>query len=385
MIGKYYPPFCGGIEFVSKNLAEHLAKTSDVDVIVSAHDEGSGSETINGVFVRRLWTPLTLFSQPISPGMFGALRLDGYDVILLHAPNPYAAVVLAARLAFQRHRGELAIVHHMDIQGRRLLRRLHAPFYRGLVRQAKWVAVTSTKNFEVSEDLGPDAPVVTLPVSIDPADYRISSRDRLAASNWRRARYGDAPLVGFVGRHARYKGLDVLVRAIARLEGVQAVVAGTGAYTDSAKALARKLGVDDRIDFIGEVSDGGKLRLFASIDVFAFPSTEKTEAFGVTLLEAMVIGSPVVASNLPTGVTDVAVADKTALLCTPGDEVSLARQIERLLGDKRLCDRLRSNARKHVLSRFTDQVVMTQLDDLISRALATPSHNRQRKAGSHGQ
>lgn len=175
--------------------------------------------------------------------------------------------------------------------------------------------------------------------------------------------------LGFVGRHARYKGLDVLVRALAQTPGVHTFIAGDGPYRAVAQGLASTLGVADRAHFLGEVAEPEKLRLFAASDVFVLPSTEITEAFGIAQLEAMAAGLPVIASDLPTGVTDVTVDGVSGLLCAPGDPASLSAAIRRLASDDRLRQKLAVGAQMHVRERFDEEVVLARSIDALEAAL----------------
>lgn len=370
VISKYYYPFDGGIEHVARLFARELARRHEVTVIASAHDGRFGPDAHEGVAIRRLRTPLRLMSQPLSLGLPAALRLRDVDLVQLHVPNPFAVCVLWVAIRLQGYRGRLVLSHHMDITGREIVRRALAPFYTALARRADWVSVTSRKNFEISRDLPRDCRVATLPLCIDTDDYVLDDAGRAEALAWRRANFGEAPLVGFLGRHARYKGLDVLVRAIASMPGVVAVIAGDGPYRASAMELAQTLGVADRIHFPGLVPHAEKLRLLAAIDVLAFPSTETTEGFGVTQLEAMVMGAVVVAGDLPTGVTDVAVDERTALLVRPGDAGHLAVQIGRVLAEPELAARLRADARRHVEENFSQTAVLAELNRLVDGVLA---------------
>lgn len=369
VIGKYYAPFNGGIELVTRQYAERLAQRFDVDVLVSAHDRESGIVEIDGVRVIRVATQMTLFSQPLSLGMLTRIRPGDYAAVQFHAPNPFVSSILWAKMTLQGFRTPVMIFHHMEISGRRLLRRLLTPAYRHLARKAAWVSVTSPRNYALSQDLPRDARVVTLPLFVDRADYPDDAAFRAAATDWRRQNYGEAPLVGFIGRHAYYKGLDVLVRALAKLPNARAVIAGDGPFRAPTMALACELGIADRIDFPGEISHGDKCRLLAAIDVFAFPSTGQTEAFGLSQLEAMLLGAVVVASDLPTGVTDVSVDEETALLARPGDAEHLAAQIDRALSDTALRTRLRANAVRHVERHFSRERVLADLERLTSAAI----------------
>lgn len=369
VVGKYYPPCRGGIEVNTRDVAEFLARAHDVTVLASAHEGPSSAESLNGVAVRRYATPAVIKGQPISPGLVGGILASRADVYHLHAPNFVAAAALTARLLLGRRRPKLVITHHADVQGRRILRSLALPFYRSLARRAACVMVTSAKNAAGSADLPPDIVVRTVPLGIDLAAYSLPEAERAEARSWRGSWAGAAPLVSFVGRHARYKGLDVLVRAVAAMPGVHAVLAGDGPFREPAQRLARELGIADRVHFPGALDHAEKLRLLAASDVFAFPSTDRTEAFGIAQLEAMALGVPVVATDLPTGVTDVAVHGRTALVVPPNDPDALARALARLLADHDLAARLAGNAREALLSRFRSDLTVVQAAAIIEEAL----------------
>ena len=95
-VGKYYPPYMGGIETHLQALSRELAKTVDLRVIVSNGGRQSVSEVLEGVRLLRVSTPLTLFSTPLSPAMVGAIRQSAADVIHIHLPNPVAVLAYLA-------------------------------------------------------------------------------------------------------------------------------------------------------------------------------------------------------------------------------------------------------------------------------------------------
>lgn len=369
IIGKYYKPFSGGIEHVTEQQAEYIAKKHVVDVIVSAHDRSFGDENISGVNVIRLKRNILFKSQPICFSVLWRLNLKRYDIVHFHGPNPFFATVLFLKIIFSRYRGKLVVTHHADVYGRKLLKAVTAPFYKALMKRAFWVSVTSAKNAEISTDIPRLAKIVVLPLCIDAREYEMSAEEKERAEVWRTSLFGEKPLVGFVGRHARYKGIDVLLRAISRIEGISAVIAGDGPYSETLKTQAAELGISDRVLFVGAVSEEKKKEILKAIDVFVFPSTETSEAFGIGQLEAMYIGAVVVASNLPTGVTDVSVDNETAILARPGDEVDLARKIDLALRDAELRQKIRAGASRHIREYFDKSVVLDRYTGLIEWAL----------------
>jgi phosphatidylinositol alpha-mannosyltransferase len=137
----------------------------------------------------------------------------------------------------------------------------------------------------------------------------------------------DGPTILFIGRHEPRKGLAVLIDALARLPAdVHLWVASEGPET----ARLRHLTCDDeRVEWLGTISDREKIRRVRSADVLCAPSLHG-ESFGVILLEGMAAGTPVVASDL-VGYRNVARPDEDALLTPPGDPVALAAALTVIL------------------------------------------------------
>jgi rhamnosyl/mannosyltransferase len=159
------------------------------------------------------------------------------------------------------------------------------------------------------------------------------------------------------------------VKALAMTPGVHALIGGDGPYRAPSEALARSLGVAERTHFLGEISEAEKLRLFAASDAFVMPSTEITEAFGIAQLEAMAAGLPVIASDLPTGVTDVTVHGVSGLLCAPGDPAALSAAMRRLADHPALRDQLAAGAQAHVRQRFEEEIVLARAVETLEAAL----------------
>jgi len=147
----------------------------------------------------------------------------------------------------------------------------------------------------------------------------------------------EAPTIFFCGRHEERKGLAVLLEAFAQLPPAARLwIAGDG--PDSAALRARWSG-DDRISWLGRISDTEKWGRLRGATVFCAPSLHG-ESFGVVLIEAMAAGTPVVASALD-GYRNVATDGADALLVPPGDVEALADALRRALTDRGLAQRLR--------------------------------------------
>lgn len=165
-----------------------------------------------------------------------------------------------------------------------------------------------------------------------------------------------APLViGNIGRLVPEKGLKHLVEAIGILHGkgiaVRLILAGTGQEEERLRQQVQGLGLEQVVAFAGWAGD--KDAFFSSIDVFCLPSLE--ESFGIVLLEAMVRGVPVIASNAP-GPSEIISAGRDGLLVPRGDARAIADAIEALLRRPELAQKLAEGAWKRVQDFSADNV-----------------------------
>ena len=160
------------------------------------------------------------------------------------------------------------------------------------------------------------------------------------------------PILLFVGRLVRYKGLDVLLRALPGLDA-RLVIVGDGPLRGALEAMVRELRIGDRVHLAGELADEDRLAWLHACAALVLPSTTRQEAFGMAQLEAMLCGRPVVSTDLPTGVPWVNVHGETGVVVPPGDVASLRGALERLVADSDLRQALGAAARQRVLKMFT--------------------------------
>ena len=152
------------------------------------------------------------------------------------------------------------------------------------------------------------------------------------------------PLFAYLGRLKRYKGVDAVIRAFARLSRPDAVleIAGKGDHEPALRRLAASLDLGGRVRFLGFVSEAEKLALLRRAWALALASPK--EGWGITNLEAAACGTPVVASDSP-GIRESVRHGETGLLVPHGDEAALAAGMERLAGDAALVEEFGRNGR----------------------------------------
>jgi glycosyltransferase involved in cell wall biosynthesis len=157
----------------------------------------------------------------------------------------------------------------------------------------------------------------------------------------------DGPVIGSVGRLSSEKGHDVLLRALAALPGVTAVLVGDGPDRSSLEALARELGVSDRLIMPGWREDPRPW--LPTFDVFAMPS--RLEALGLAMIEAMLASRPVVASSVG-GIPEVVSDGETGLLVPPDDPEALAGALRLMLGDEARRESMGTLGRSVAMEKF---------------------------------
>ncbi len=156
------------------------------------------------------------------------------------------------------------------------------------------------------------------------------------------------PLLVTVGHLVARKRHADVIRALARLPGVRYLVVGDGPERPALDALARALGVADRVELAGQLAPAEALRRARAGWLFVMPST--AEAFGVAYIEAMAAGIPAIGAAGEPGPAEIGPGVE---LVPPGDPAALAASIARLLGDPDALAALGRAARANVLERFT--------------------------------
>jgi rhamnosyl/mannosyltransferase len=188
------------------------------------------------------------------------------------------------------------------------------------------------------------------------------------AASWR-ARYGNRPLLLFVGRLRHYKGVNVLIEAMQQLPEATALIVGIGPLAADLQQQAQAAGLLDRVQFLGEQPDAALVALYHAADVFVLPSTNRAETFGIVQLEAMACGRPCVCTELGTGTSYVNQHGVTGLVVPPNDPAALAAAVRQLLADEPLRRRLGEAGRRRAQSEFSIDAMLDRTLDFYGEAL----------------
>jgi glycosyltransferase involved in cell wall biosynthesis len=165
----------------------------------------------------------------------------------------------------------------------------------------------------------------------------------------------------FAGRLTVQKDLPVLLRAVAAVDDVSLLVAGDGPERAGAEALARQLGVDGRVRFLGAQPRATVMELFTAGDAAVMSS--RWENFPHTVVEALAAGAPVLTTDVG-GVREAVRDGESGLLVPSGDPAALAAAVRRYLGDPDLQAVLRAGALR-VAGEYAADVVFGRLEQIL--------------------
>lgn len=330
---KWYNPVVGGIETVAEAITGAVNGFADMSILVcSEHKDRERGLTLDGTEIYRAKTFGKLFSMPLSKEYIKAFKrmAKNADIIQLHAPFPLSD--LALFLSGRAKKAKIAVWWHSDVVKQKKLMLFYKPLMKWTLRRTDKIFVASEAIIEQSKHLGAFRDKIeVIPFGISIENYERGERTPVLTE---RLNVKDSVKLLFVGRLVSYKGVDVLINALARTSGAELFIIGSGDLEGELKKQTAELGLNERVHFLGSVETDELKSAFADCDIFVLPSVTRAECFGLVQLEAMVYGKPVINTALPTAVPEVSLDGKTGLTVEPGDADALAEAINKLIDDK---------------------------------------------------
>ena len=338
----YYTPHISGLTVYARRVLQRLAgRGHEVTVLTSRYSSAlPAREVIDGVTVVRSPVLLSVSKGALMPGfMLDAARLiPKHDLVYLHLPQFEAGgVALLAKQCAGPSSLPTSVTSNC-------LPGLPRVLFTSIMRLSHYIAGKCSDRIVVTSPaygerarlprhfhqkvLSVHPPIELAAPSVDGSAFR------------RQHNLGEGPLVGFVGRFAEEKGISYLVDSVplvlreipdARfvLAGPTATVLGERVHEQLGPRIAA---FGSTIVHLGLIADDELAAFYHAIDVLVLPSTNSTESFGMTQAEAMLAGTPVVASDMP-GVREAVRLTGMGLLVPPSNAQALARAIVAVLGE----------------------------------------------------
>lgn len=307
---------------------------------------------------RVLWSTARQLRQVVQKRNPDILHTHGMDADLIGA--------LALRRCRARHVSHLHVTPPLGRQEswkagvrKRLFRYLTR-------REHTWfIAVSEAVRRQMAEYYGlPLERIVTVRNGVNPDEFAGEKPSSVTRS-------GGSLVIGAAGRLEQLKGFQHLIEAAAQLREqsieCEVRIAGSGRTQIDLERQATSLGMSERVRFVGQLRDMPSF--YRNVDVFVLPSL--SEGSPLTVLEAMAMGVPVIATRLA-GAPEVIDDGVNGLLVPPGDAGALARALLWLAKDGELCQRIARAGRTLVRRRFTVDRLAAEVSRVYERVLAQP-------------
>jgi len=270
------------------------------------------------------------------------------DVVQIHYPWPFGDLL---RLMLPSNK-PCVLTYHSDIVRQRWLGMLYAPLMHYTLRKVDAVVAGSPDYAQTSTVLAQPniaAKLQVIPYGI--SDQRPAYDEAAGSSIRQRLGLADQPYFLALGVFRYYKGFHSLVQAAVAVKA-KIVLAGSGPENERLRAQAAALGADNVI-FTGQVSDAEKWALLAGCRAFVLPSHLRSEAFGMVLVEAAMMGRPMICCSIGTGTSFINQHNLTGFVVPPETPEALSAAMNQLLQDDALTQKMGLAARERYETVFS--------------------------------
>ena len=362
-----YPPYRGGMGNVVANYVSELSKNGNEMMVLTPEYRFHDPYPVDGI-VFRVKPFFTFRNSAFVPKMYSFLKKA--EIIHLHYPF-FGGAEIVAWYKYKHPKKPLVITYHMDNVGSGVMG-IFFRFYKKLImplilRQADQIIVSSN-DYGQNSDLSPfyhKLKISELPFGVS-GDYS-SIAAKAPHTSFRLL------FVASLDKAHYFKGLDNLIEALYLLVNekkqqlsdisLELVIVGDGDMKNHYLQKVKNKGLTDFVRFRGRISNYELIKEYREADVTLLPSIDRSEAFGLVLIESMACGTPVIASDLP-GVRSVVDDKENGLLVNPADIADLALAIQTLASDKDMHDLMKKNAQEKVEEKYRWPKIIEKLEKI---------------------
>ncbi len=372
----YFYPKSGGLEsYAYFSCMSLLSEGVDVRVITSQNDRTQPQEVkIGNLRVNRLPILAKVSNTPINPKWFISLYkfFISYrpDIVITNTPVPFMSDVSGA---ICRILGiPYVVVYHgggftsNNFALKTIMWFYENTFERILLSLASHIVVLN--EYVKLNKLNSFAHKIT----VIPPGLTITNSEETSPSPANSFRL---LFVGNLDKANSYKGLGTFLSALRQLvnnqQPVKAIIVGGGDSLSDYKKMAKKLKLDNYVEFLGSIPLDKLPKVYSRSDILVFPSLSDVESLGLVLLEAMSFGLPIVASKVG-GVPFIMTNNRNGILFEPGDDVALAAAVSKIVEDKKLFKSFSQNnlndSKQYSWEKHTDSLLRLLESSVILRA-----------------
>lgn len=347
----YFPETQGGLEEAIRQIATYTTGEGVENWIYTVADINE-SDVIEfpEATVKRFPLSFDIASTPFSIRF--ALNfieiVKSADILHFHFPWPFAELLFILPWCIKK---PTIVTYHSDIVKQKYLKQIYQPFLNRFLVKIDVIVPTSENYLNSSLDLSRfREKCVPIPLFLGNARFSSSKKEH---EDHIRQKYGDDFFL-FVGVLRYYKGLQYLIPAMKDVSN-NLVIVGKGPEFGKLKMLVQELGLSN-VFFTGYVEDEQLQTFYQLARAVVFPSCERSEAFGMTILEALMMGKPVISTELGTGTSYANINKLTGLVIEPKNVGSIHKALNKLCNDD-LVKTFSSNAKNRYVVHFSSNVV----------------------------
>lgn len=337
----------GGVEMFIRHLTHATCRQGCQNVVLSLSPEGASSK--EGPDYRLVYAKenFNLASMGVSLSSFKVFHelSKSADLIHYHFPWPFMDMVHFATFV----KKPTVVTYHSDIVRQKVLKHFYTPLQNAFLNSVDAIVATSPNYIKSSPVLAkyPDKTSM-IPIGLEEHLYLPAQPEKVTELKTQWGRF-----FLFVGVLRYYKGLEFLLKAVEG-QGWPLLIVGAGPLEQELMKMAAERNLHN-VHFIGQVTEQEKVNLLTACYAVAFPSHLRSEAFGISLLEAAMIGKPMVCSEIGTGTSFINQHEVSGLVVPPADPLAMRLAMARLWDSPELAARFGLAARERYLEVFTSR------------------------------
>lgn len=372
-----FPPYQGGMGNVVCNFSQKLTELGH-EVTVFTIDKKGASEKFNfSVEYLRPW--FKLGNAGFLPQL--ARKLNNFDIIHLHWPFFGGAEIVWLAKAIKKYYPKLVIQYHMDVVAsgwKGTFFKIYNKILRSKILKSADLIICSSYDYvnhsEVKEIYQKNkSHWLEIPFGVDQEKFKFQPiKSELLTKNKIEPSDKIILFVGGLDKAHYFKGVEVLLEAfnliIKDISDVKLLIVGEGDLKDKYQKLAAELKIGDKVIFAGKVANKDLSDYYNLVSLVVLPSIDRSEAFGLVLLEAMAVGKPVIASNLP-GVRTLVEVGVNGFLAEAGNVEDLAEKLLKILSEAELASYFGQAGRKKVEEIYNWEKVGKKLEEVYLKLL----------------
>lgn len=362
-----YPETNGGVEQVIRSISEGCQKQKISSKVLTLSEQSKSPYILNDVEIIPVKKNIEIASNGFSIELLRVFKKlsQWADIVHFHYPWPSGDL-----LSLMTNK-PIVVTYHSDIVRQKLLKILYKPLETFFLKRANLIVATSPQYVESSYNLRKFRhKTEIIPLAIDENNYRQPTQDRL--DFWRNKVGKDFFL--FVGVLRYYKGLTYLLKAAAKINQT-IIIAGDGPLREELILEAKSLRLKN-VRFLGFISEDDKTALLSLSKAFIFPSHLRSEAFGMSLLEAQLFSKPLITCDVGTGSSYVNQNERTGLIVEPANADALANAIQKIAENSELQKSFGDESHNRYKQLFTNEVQCNKYAKIYGNIVEKYSNRR---------